>query len=180
MRTAVFNRDKFRELILYIAERHVDDPRFGDVKLNKILYFSDFRSYRDLGHAVTGARYQKLPMGPAPNALLPVRDELAAEGALRIEERPVGQVMRRVTVAQRRADTSVFTEAELALVDQVIEEFRSRTAAGVSDYSHERSPGWHIADMSEEIHYGTALISNNQPSEATVSAGRELATRLGW
>ena len=45
-----FNEGKFRELILYVARRSEDDKYFGAVKLNKILYFSDFNAYRELGN----------------------------------------------------------------------------------------------------------------------------------
>ena len=34
--------DKFRELILYIAQESEGDPNFGATKLNKILFFCDF------------------------------------------------------------------------------------------------------------------------------------------
>src|SRR4051794_2460574 len=52
MRPVSFNRDKFRELILYIAEQTEDDPSFGDTLLNKVLYWSDFRGYSELGQPV--------------------------------------------------------------------------------------------------------------------------------
>jgi len=35
---------KFKELILYVADKCSDDPDFGAVKLNKILFYSDFYS----------------------------------------------------------------------------------------------------------------------------------------
>src|SRR5690348_1753468 len=106
MRLPDFKQEKFRELIVYVADRCADDPYFGDTKLNKILHFSDFVAYTDLGHSITGARYQKLEFGPAPTNLLPIRRDLEEEGAVRVEERPVGAKTRRVTVAQRHADTS--------------------------------------------------------------------------
>jgi len=33
------NLDKFRELILYISQKCANDPSFGAIKVNKILYF---------------------------------------------------------------------------------------------------------------------------------------------
>lgn len=84
-----FNEAKFRALIVYVAEQSRDDPFFGATKLNKILYYSDFRAYRELGHSITGADYQKLDEGPAPRQLLPIRRALIAEGLIRIEARPM-------------------------------------------------------------------------------------------
>ena len=64
---------RFRELIVYISQRSAEDPHFGAVKLNKILYHSDFRAYERFGVPLTGVCYFRLKAGPAPKALLPVR-----------------------------------------------------------------------------------------------------------
>lgn len=66
------NKEKFRELILYVANMSRNDPDFGAVKLNKILYYADFRAYRELGRPISGAAYRKLSEGPAPRQLLRV------------------------------------------------------------------------------------------------------------
>jgi hypothetical protein len=44
-----YEPEKFREPVVYIASKFGDDPPLGDVKLNKILYFSDFLAYNLLG-----------------------------------------------------------------------------------------------------------------------------------
>ena len=56
-----FNEQKFKELVIYIAGRCESDPYFGAVKLNKLLFFSDFFAYAKLGNPITGAEYMKLP-----------------------------------------------------------------------------------------------------------------------
>src|SRR5262245_17296923 len=115
-----YDKDKFRELILYVAEKSADDPSFGDTKLNKLLYFSDFFGFSHLGRPITGARYQKLKWGPAARALVPVRNELVDEGAVRIEEREVGKMKRRVTVPLRSPNKELFSTEELQLVDELL------------------------------------------------------------
>lgn len=62
-----------KELIVYIANKLALHPKFGATKLNKILFYSDFIAYAKLGKSITGEKYQKLPLGPAPKYLLPVR-----------------------------------------------------------------------------------------------------------
>ena len=69
-----FDGSKFRELVLYIAEQSEGDPRFGAVKLNKILYYSDFEAFRVLGESITGATYRKLSEGPAPLQMLETKE----------------------------------------------------------------------------------------------------------
>src|SRR5688572_20552652 len=87
MRTVDFQRDKFIELILYFSRRGLEEGLvIGSTKLNKLLFFSDFRAYAKLGQAITGARYQKLGWGPAPRALLPVRGELIENDDARLRD----------------------------------------------------------------------------------------------
>ena len=76
----VFNRQKFRAALLYVARESKDDIRFGLTKLNKILYFSDFKAFAILGCAITGATYRRLDYGPVPSVLLDVLCEMEAEG----------------------------------------------------------------------------------------------------
>src|SRR5437660_10500981 len=80
-------RQRLRELILYIADRSKDDPKFGATKLNKILYFSDFVSFREYGEPITGAMYMRLENGPAPMHLVPVRNEMLESGEIAMEPR---------------------------------------------------------------------------------------------
>ena len=41
------------ELILYVAEKCQDDPKFGATKLNKILWWADFLAYAQHGTPIT-------------------------------------------------------------------------------------------------------------------------------
>ena len=51
---------KLRELILYICDKSKNHPKkLGMVKLNKILFFSDFTAYLRHGSSITGAKYFK-------------------------------------------------------------------------------------------------------------------------
>ena len=171
-----FDRAKFRELIVFIAHECGDDPLFGDTFLNKALFFSDAIGLQRLGQPITGARYQKLPLGPAARALLPVRDELVGEGALTVQM--VGD--RRVTRAKRDADTSRFSDAEIELVRMVIDSLRGLWASEVSVLSHGVSPGWNLVELNEDIPLESQLISTEPIPEATLRRGRELADKYGW
>ena len=58
------NDAKLRELILYVAERCENDPDFGALKLNKILFNADFIAYALTGKAITGASIRSSAMVP--------------------------------------------------------------------------------------------------------------------
>jgi hypothetical protein len=157
-RTFEYNEDKFAELIVYIAAKCEKHVRFGATKLNKILYFSDFIAYENLGTPITGADYQRLPHGPAPVKLLPVQSRLIAEDAVfkRDAVTPGGKVEKRL-VPLRKANLKAFEGDEIAIVDEVIDAFKDHSAAAVSEFSH-RMPGWKFAKNFENIPYCTALL----------------------
>ena len=175
-----YNKKKFRELVVLLAQRSAGDPRFGDTKLNKQLHFCDFDAYRKLGKPMTGAPYQRDKHGPTARPLIPVREELEQEGALKIERRPAGFYKRRVTVPLREPDLSLFTEEELAIVDEVIERLKDSTAGRVADIAHDESAGWNLVGQHEDIPYATALIDTEPPSHDTLEHLRGIAAQRGW
>lgn len=170
---------RFRELILYISKQCENDVHFGATKLNKILYYSDFIAFERFGSPLTGRVYFKLPQGPAPKPLLPVRKELEREGALRVEKREVakGYVQER-TIALREPVLSHFTPDEIALVDEVIKDLWSQTATEVSDASHDVR--WRILNMRDSMPYELAYLDSSGVSEEDNRRTSELASQLGW
>jgi transcriptional regulator with XRE-family HTH domain len=56
---------KFKNVLLYILERCAGKPNVGETVLYKLLYFSDFNNYELYEEHLTGAKYRKLPYGPA-------------------------------------------------------------------------------------------------------------------
>lgn len=177
MAASKFERDKFRELLIYVSHQCRDDDGFGDTHLNKVLYFSDAFALKHLGRAITNARYQKLPMGPAPRALLPIRDEMIEEGLLAVAT--VGYNTTKTT-ALREPDTSMFGPDELELVDSIIELLKPKSATIVSEESHLNSPGWNLVELKEDIPLETQFISTEPAPVAVLERGRALAERYGW
>ena len=66
----------------------------------------------------------------------------------------------------RSADTSVFSEAELATIHKVIEDLRGLNARQVSDLSHEEA-GWRLVEFGDTIPYEAALLGAAQVSTPT-------------
>src|SRR5207248_11009368 len=108
---------KLAELILYISQKCANDPTFGATKLNKILCYSDFVFYAYYDRGITNVEYQKLPNGPAPRRLIPVRDKLIKNGDLALQEVVLksGETQKR-TVNVRSPNLELFTGAEIAMV----------------------------------------------------------------
>lgn len=169
-----FNEAKFRELILFIAQECSGDPYFGSVKLNKILYFSDFYAYRKLGQAITGAVYQNLTEGPAPRKLLPIRRALLEEKAITMEDRHFFNRVQRRIVPLRQANLELFTDEELAIVREVIEALNGQSARDVSELSHAEI-GWQLVGQYETIPYRTAWLSPEPLSQDEIEMARSIA-----
>lgn len=171
-------RQRFRELIVYIADKCRAAEYFGATKLNKILYHADFRAFERFGQPITGVTYFKLPKGPAPKALVPVRHELVNEGAIEIEERPIGNHVQKRVVPLREAYLDVFTKAEIALVDEVIRELWSQSAPEVSNASHDVR--WRTLALRDEIPYEAVFLSDAGLTQNDIKRTRELADEFGW
>jgi hypothetical protein len=173
---------KLKELILYVSAKCQDDTKFGAVKLNKILYMADMFAYAELGQPITGVEYMKQKAGPVPRRLLPVKQDMAAAGDIVEVERPyygMPHAQKRI-VPLRKADLSVFTAAEIAHVDAILEIFQDASGADLSDYTHLQL-GWIIAHkLGDAIPYSAVFLSE----AAVTSYERERAERLisehGW
>jgi Protein of unknown function (DUF4065) len=155
-----FDQRKFKDLVLYVAQELADDPTFGETKLNKVLFFSDFEAYRLHGRPITGAEYQKNRYGPTARLYTVMRDELVRWDQVRVERRLlVDHVQDVVRLHNITPNMEQFTAAEKEIVDNFIAEMRRYNNTEVSDLSHERAAGWVAHDFGETIPYQTALIS---------------------
>lgn len=157
-----YSEDKLKELIVYFSMRSLDDPHFGKTKLNKMLFFSDFDAFRSLGTPITGAVYQHLPQGPCPLRLLPVLEQLKGD-VIEVPEQVFGYTQHRL-VATRSPDLEMFSKDEIVVMEGVLARLRPLTNKQASDLSHE-TMAWRLTDDKQEIPYGTALLSSDEPSE---------------
>ena len=179
MATPIGDEEKLEELILYVAQKCSNDPAFGSVKLNKILYLSDFLAFGMWDEPVTSVEYFHLPKGPAPRRLVPIRDRLTSRGDLAVQ--PVrlasGKVQKR-PVNLREPKLEAFTAREIALVDRVIETLWGKDADETSELSH-RFVGWKMTKDQENIPYGTIFLSDEPLSEPEIVRGQQIAKELG-
>lgn len=171
-----FDEEKFAELVVYIAQKSEGDPRFGAVKLNKILYFSDFAAYRLYGRPITGSQYQHLPEGPAPTALLPIRQKLLNKKRIKIVQAQYYAGVQHRINALRPADETIFSPEELMVVDEVVKWLWNYSGREVSDLSH-KEPGWLLTDEGQIIPYRTAWLSSEPLTEDQIELGKMVAQR---
>ncbi|HZT45621.1 MAG TPA: Panacea domain-containing protein [Gaiellaceae bacterium] len=176
-----FQSRKFKELILYFSKRGLEEGLvIGSTKLNKLLFFTDFRAYAELGSPVTGATYQKLQFGPAARELLPMRDELLKDQEIRFRDQASDDLNDVLVPLSKPKVNEVLSDAERKIADDVFEELRPFNATAVSDYSHLKSAGWNVVDFKDDIPYESAFVVTDPPPAEAIQLGRELAAKFGW
>ncbi|MDP9409603.1 MAG: Panacea domain-containing protein [Actinomycetota bacterium] len=164
--------DKLRELVLYVADKCEDDPTFGAVKLNKILFYADFISFAEYGEPITGVKYKKFQQGPVPTILKRVRAEMEERGEVVVRKKShYGRIQHRL-IPLRQPDFGLLGARDIALVDDVIRMLWNRSAQEVSEISHDRA--WRNASEGETIPYEAAFISDEPLTERDVAIAEEM------
>jgi len=168
-------------MILYIAKKSEDDFRFGAMKWNKLMFFSDREAYGRLGHSISGARYHRIQLGPAAAALVPVRDEMLDTGELEIRPVELGgpyEAQKRV-IAHRPPDAAAFTPDERSVLDEVIKHYWDYTGTQISKESY-NDLGVALAEEEEDIPYGTVYLPKADPTQSEVAYVRGRMKARGW
>jgi hypothetical protein len=168
---------RLKELIVYIASKCQEDPAFGAVKLNKILFQADFRAYRLRGKPVTGTAYFRLKHGPAPKAMKPIMAELHRDEAVRTQRRIVAGREQIRPIALRPAKLDHFSGEDIAIVDDVIDELRGKSAVAVSAESH--GIQWKTRHHKDPIPYEAAYLSDEPVTADDEQRAIELIRDLG-
>jgi hypothetical protein len=153
-----FDEPKFRNLILYIAQRGWGDPTLGKTKLWKILWMSDFLAYARTGESITGATYHHMPHGPAPGR----GDRVIRH--IQIHEELRGGYMQQSPLAEIEPDLDGFSARDIAIVEEAYRQFDGMSATEASALAHEISVGWKLTEDGERIPYETVFLSPEEPT----------------
>lgn len=152
-----FNKEKFKETILYILERCGAKPNIGETALYKLLYFADFDFFETYEQFLTGAQYRKIDHGPAPCDFNTVIDEMIKNNEVKRDVfEYFGKTQKRY-LPLRKTDLSIFHAHEIKTIDNVITLLSDMNAAQISDYSHYDIPWQSTADK-ELINYGYVFL----------------------
>lgn len=170
--------DRLRELILYIAERSQADQYFGLTKLNKLLFFSDFRAFAELGRSITGYQYLRFNQGPVPRRGNSVVKDMAGRGKITLDQIDFfGHVQTRVN-PRCSANLAMFSIEEISIVDEEITRYWDYSAAEIANQSHQFA-GWRLAKNQEPIPYAVALIRTDpEITEFASATAQRIARQL--
>ena len=134
-------------------------------KLNKLLFYADFKHYREYAISITGARYAHIPFGPAPDNYEIYYGALSSQKAIEfIEEmypakRGGEAVVGETIKAVKKPDLSLFAASELRVMASVQEDFERYNAREITDFSH-KEVGYQETEDGGTISYDYAKKLN--------------------
>lgn len=153
-----FDRDKLKALVHYVCWKCDNPADLGGTKLNKVLWYADMLAYMTWNRPITGETYIKRQFGPVSRHILPVLEDLEREGQIVRRQTSYYGRLKHEYIPVTTPDLSLFTAAEISLVDTCIDFVcRKHTAASISRRTHDTI--WKLAEIGEEIPYYTVWAS---------------------
>lgn len=129
---AVQSINKLKNILLYYIDR------FHGVfftMMNKLLFYTDFYSYKVRGEAMTGLTYKAIQRGPVPvrwDRVYSYYDDIEQD-IVHISDDIEGTKLE----SSVPFDKSLFTAGELVILDAVYNHFSTMTACQISELSHQ-------------------------------------------
>lgn len=149
---AQLSLNRLKNIMLYILNK-CDDV--WCTKMNKLLFYTDFLSYRERGMAMTGLSYRAIDFGPVPERWDRVYSEFHE---VRQELRQVGDFVGSVLIASEESDYSMFTDAELKVLDAICTHFSKMSSREISRISHDEDAWLNHHDKHEHIPFDDAYM----------------------
>ncbi len=128
---APLSLSRLKNVLLYVLA-HCSDV--WCTKMNKLLFYIDFLSYRENGIAITGLAYKACDYGPVPERWDVVYSEFPE---INQELRTVGDFEGSVLVSDSMPDMSLFTDMEMKVLDAICVRFGKCTSREISRTSHQ-------------------------------------------
>ena len=149
---AQLSLNRLKNIMLYILNRC---DEVWCTKMNKLLFYTDFMSYRERGMAMTGLSYRAIDFGPVPERWDRVYSEFPE---VRQELRQVGDFVGSVLIASAEADNTMFTDAELKVLDAICTHFGKMTSREISRISHDEEAWLNHHNKHDHIPFDDAYM----------------------
>jgi len=152
-----FNFIKFINVVLYFAQ---NVSQLWKTKLNKLLFYTDFSCFKEFTVSLTGSKYVKMEYGPVPKDYEGLLWGLETMGFIKVNSTDAGNNHTGFLIQHLSDfDPDVFTEEELALLNQISQEYGSYSSIEISEVSHKES-AWLKTPFSHIISYKHAMELN--------------------
>ena len=149
---AQLSLNRLKNIMLYILNRC---DEVWCTKMNKLLFYTDFMSYRERGMAMSGLSYRAIDFGPVPERWDRVYSEFPE---VRQELRQVGDFVGSVLIASEEPDYTMFTDAELKVLDSICTHFSKMSSREISRISHDEDAWLNHHEKHEQIPFDDAYM----------------------
>jgi putative zinc finger/helix-turn-helix YgiT family protein len=146
---------KLYNMVLYYSKTGV-----LKTKLNKLLFYTDFKHFKEYTVSITGLRYAHLPYGPVPDNYAMYYAAMLSRGLVEFIEESysngfVGELIKSV----KEPDLNIFSAGELRIMASVMEDFKDYKAKDIQEFSH-KEKGYQQTKNGEIISYNYASELN--------------------
>jgi putative zinc finger/helix-turn-helix YgiT family protein len=128
-----FNVAKLGQVVAFFLQKATERrARVGPLHVNKLCWYADAENYRRYGVSITGARYARLPLGPAFDDYRLVFQELEQRGVIVQKRMDHFELM-------RPFQSEDFSEEEVRTLEDVWNHFKGRLTQIVDESHQERA-----------------------------------------
>lgn len=143
--------DKFIEMIVYFTEK----IQPYKTKMNKLLFYADFLSFKNSCFSISGAHYRAIEMGPVPNNFNSLFEFVCNHNHIDIRQTEfsgggIGEQFK--PNPKRKFNPDIFSAEELNVLTQVARKFAKTKTDEIVNISH-RETAW-----KENFNNGKRLI----------------------
>lgn len=147
------NERLYKNAVLYFI-KYCNNKYFHQTKLNKLLYYLDFITYRNTGKSFTGDIYIHQQFGPIPASVDKILTDLKSSGAISTEEVPYkdGELISFDISDSSKFTENVFSDDQKVLLKQICDEFGSWPTEKIVAQTHLEAP-WFYSKPYEVVDY---------------------------
>ena len=148
---AQISLNRLKNIMLFILE-HCQDV--WCTKMNKLLFYIEFMSYRERGMAISGLSYRAIDYGPVPERWDRVYSEFSE---IKQDLRQVGDYAGSILNSSEKADEGLFSIDELEIMNTVCKKFGSLSSRELSRLSHEENAWLKYNENHDKIPFAEAF-----------------------
>lgn len=149
---ALQSYDKLKNIILYVISKCGNT---FNTKMNKLLFYVDFLSYKRFGHGISGLAYKAIQFGPVPvrwDRVYSLIDDVYPEIVV-FSSGNCGTKL----CSNQLPDYSCFSAEELSVLDLVTDRFKDISAVEISELSHNENAWINYCNTNQMIDYKEAF-----------------------
>lgn len=151
-----FDLQKAINSILYFAK---NVPYLWKTKLNKLMFYSDFKHFKYYTVSLTGLKYLKYEHGPVPKNYDALLSIMETEGLINLLPAQIGDYPGILVQTLADYDPDLFTKEEISALEEIKDKFSEYTSRDISNISH-KEKGWTDTPYNQVISYSYALELN--------------------